>query len=68
MATQEPNRRESNEPTRYFRLGDIARMLDLSLAKVSHMSNNGEIPGRVTFGRSVRFERSVIEAWLATKK
>ncbi len=64
-ASRKPTRRASSEPARYLTQGDIAHVLGLSLSKVGEMSLTGEIPGRVTFGRSVRHERTAVEAWLA---
>ncbi len=62
-----PVRRVSNEPARYLTQADIAHLLGLSLSKVSEMSLTGEIPGRITFGRSVRHERGAVDAWLAAR-
>ncbi len=60
-----PARRASSEPARYLTQADIARMLSLSVSKVSAMSLTGVLPGRIEFGRSVRHERNAIERWLA---
>ncbi len=64
MAPRRTARRMSNEPARLLTQADIARMLNLSISKVSEMSLKGVIPGRLMFGRSVRHERAAVDAWL----
>lgn len=61
------DRHVSDEAKRYYTQADIARMLNLSIAMVSKMSVDGEMPGRIQFGGSVRHERAAIERWLAEK-
>ncbi len=42
----------------------LSRMLNISVRQLRRMDAAGEIPGRVTVGRLVRFKRVDILAWV----
>ncbi len=48
----------------YLTVHDLAKLTGWELQVVYSKGAEGTLPGRVTMGRSVRFQRSVIEAWL----
>ncbi len=48
----------------YLTVHDLAKLTGWELQVVYRKGAEGTLPGRVKMGRSVRFQRSVIEAWL----
>ncbi len=61
--TNEEQLFEAVEP-RTFRAEELAEVLGISRAHVWRMHNRGRLPAPLRFGRSVRWHRDTIEAWL----
>lgn len=47
-----------------YTLEDLAGLLKCSLRHARRLDADGTIPGRMTFGRLVRFSRRKVDAWL----
>lgn len=47
-----------------YTLEEIAQLMSCSPRHARRMDRNREIPGRLTFGRLVRFSRKRVDAWL----
>lgn len=47
-----------------YTLEEVAGLLKCSLRHARRLDAEGTIPGRMTFGRLVRFSRRQIDAWL----
>jgi excisionase family DNA binding protein len=48
-----------------YTVADLARLLQCSERHVWRQIDLGAIPGKILFGRLVRFSRAVVDAWLA---
>lgn len=47
-----------------YKLDEVAQLMNCSLRHARRMDRNRDIPGRLTFGRLVRFSRKRVDAWL----
>lgn len=47
-----------------YTIEQLATLLNCSLRHVRRLDADGTIPGRMTFGRLVRFSRRQVDAWL----
>ncbi|MFT3882991.1 MAG: excisionase family DNA-binding protein [Gemmatales bacterium] len=47
-----------------YTIEQLAQLLNCSLRHVRRLDAEGTIPGRMTFGRLVRFSRRQVDAWL----
>ena len=47
-----------------YTMEQLATMLNCSLRHARRLDAEGAIPGRMTFGRLVRFSRRKVDAWL----
>jgi excisionase family DNA binding protein len=47
-----------------YTLEQVAKLLNCSLRHARRLDAEGTIPGRMTFGRLVRFSRRKVDAWL----
>lgn len=47
-----------------YSLQHVAQLLNCSLRHARRLDAQGIIPGRMTFGRLVRFSRRQVDAWL----
>lgn len=47
-----------------YTLGQLSQLLNCSLRHARRLDADGTIPGRMTFGRLVRFSRRQVDAWL----
>jgi excisionase family DNA binding protein len=43
---------------------DVAQMLQLSSRTIARMNSSGKLPRPIRLGRSVRFSRNEIQAWI----
>lgn len=44
---------------------DVAKLLNLSLRHVNNLNASGRLPRPIRLGRSVRWPRAELEAWIA---
>lgn len=51
-------------PAGTYTIVQLARLLNCSISHVRRLDAERSIPGRLTFGRLVRFSRRHIDAWL----
>ena len=47
-----------------YTLKEVAQLMSCLLRHARRMDRNREIPGRLTFGRLVRYSRKRVDAWL----
>jgi len=48
----------------YVSIRELARLLSVSDQTVYQWSSKGMVPGKIKVGRSVRYNRAVVEEWL----
>jgi predicted DNA-binding transcriptional regulator AlpA len=48
-----------------YRARDLAALLQLSVRQIWRLSDSGMIPGRFNIGSCVRWNREVIDKWIA---
>jgi excisionase family DNA binding protein len=63
MTATPPVPQHDNAPL-MLRVEEAARLCGLGRSKFLEMAYAGEIPGVVRFGRAVRVNRRMLEAWL----
>lgn len=49
---------------RFYRVMELARMLDISRSTIDRMAAQGRIPGRMKAGGQVRFFKPVVDRWI----
>lgn len=57
-------RQDAAATTGTYTIEHLAELLNCSLRHVRRLDAMGEIPGRMTFGRLVRFSRRQVDAWI----
>ncbi len=57
-------RKSDNNLEQYLTVRDLAHITGWDRFTIYRKSLAGEIPGKTKLGRSLRFKRSAIEAWL----
>ena len=55
---------ERSTPVGTYTIEQLATLLNCSLRHTRRLDAEGKIPGRMTFGRLVRFSRRQVDAWL----
>jgi excisionase family DNA binding protein len=55
---------ENNPEKLLLRLGEAAVILSLSRAKTYQMAKDGQIPGVIRMGKSVRVSAAALQAWV----
>ena len=51
-------------PSGTYTIEQLAQLLNCSTRHARRLDADGTIPGRMTFGRLVRFSRRQVDAWL----
>jgi excisionase family DNA binding protein len=50
--------------SRFYRITDLMRILDVSRSTIERMLRSGRIPGRVKVGGQLRFSRLLVDQWI----
>lgn len=45
---------------------DLSKLLNCTIQHIRNMDCKGAIPGRIKFGRLVRWSKKLVDTWLAT--
>ncbi|MFJ7738251.1 helix-turn-helix transcriptional regulator [Lysinibacillus sp. NPDC097287] len=50
--------------TDYLTVRSLSKLLDVSEQTIYKLASDGAIPGRIKIGKSVRFNKEIVIAWL----
>ena len=45
---------------------DLSKLLNCTIQHIRNMDSKGAIPGRIKFGRLVRWSKKLVDTWLET--
>ena len=63
ISAVEPQFKPRVQPATYV-IDDLVVLLDISKRKAWDLASSGSIPGRLALGRSARWSRSAVDAWI----